>query len=95
MSSGYAVGSLVGGILYKKVGGSMTLRIFSGLAALSAFIYLILYTLYLKRKTPGKGSSLMECDEFLHNTFSFIVDTRKSVEWRKPDDAQKQCVVAE
>ncbi|XP_011871570.1 PREDICTED: major facilitator superfamily domain-containing protein 6 [Vollenhovia emeryi] len=49
---GYAVGSLIGGILYKKVGGATTLRIFSGLAAFSAFMYLILHTLYLKHKTP-------------------------------------------
>lgn len=71
---GFAVGSLIGGILYKKVGGATTLRIFSGLAASSAFMYLILHILYLKHKTP---------------------DARKSVEWRKPDDAQEHCVVAD
>ncbi|KAL0114118.1 hypothetical protein PUN28_011437 [Cardiocondyla obscurior] len=51
---GFAVGSLIGGILYKKVGGVRTLRIFSTLAACSAFMYLILHILYLKNKTPGK-----------------------------------------
>ncbi|XP_077266783.1 major facilitator superfamily domain-containing protein 6-like isoform X1 [Temnothorax americanus] len=71
---GFAVGSLIGGILYKQVGGATTLRIFSVLAAFSAIMYLILHTLYLKHRTP---------------------DARKNVEWRKPDDAQKHCVVAE
>lgn len=52
--SGFAVGSLIGGILYKKVGGAITLRIFSLLAAFSALMYLILHNLYLKHKTPGK-----------------------------------------
>lgn len=55
--SGYAVGSLVGGILYKEVGGAITLRIFSMLAAVSALMYLILHTLYLKYNTPGEKSS--------------------------------------
>ncbi|XP_011164629.1 major facilitator superfamily domain-containing protein 6 [Solenopsis invicta] len=71
---GYALGSLIGGILYKKVGGATTLRILSGLSAFSAFMYLILHILYLKHKTP---------------------DTRNNVEWRKPEDAQRHCAVAE
>lgn len=71
---GFAIGSLIGGILYKKVGGATTLKIFSVLAAFSAFMYFILHILYLKHKTP---------------------DTRNNVEWRKPDDAQKHCDVAE
>ncbi|CAL1674196.1 unnamed protein product [Lasius platythorax] len=71
---GFAVGSLIGGILYKKVGGAITLRIFSLLAAFSALMYLILHNLYLKHKTP---------------------DTRNNVEWRKPDDAQRHCDIAE
>ena len=52
--SGYALGSLVGGILYKKFGGAITLKIFSILAVFSAFMYFILYTSYLKYKIPGK-----------------------------------------
>lgn len=64
--SGFAVGSLIGGILYKKVGGAITLRIFSILAAFSALMYLILHNLYLKHKTPGKNSQvifkLLRCD---------------------------------
>ncbi|XP_032675202.1 major facilitator superfamily domain-containing protein 6 [Odontomachus brunneus] len=71
---GYAVGSLIGGILYKKVGGATTLRIFSMLAAISALMYFVLHTLYLKHKTP---------------------DTRSNVVFRKPEDAQEHCVIAE
>ncbi|XP_011058036.1 PREDICTED: major facilitator superfamily domain-containing protein 6-like [Acromyrmex echinatior] len=71
---GYALGSLVGGILYKKFGGAITLKIFSMFAAFSAFMYFILYSSYLKHKIP---------------------DTQNNVEWRKPDDAQRHCVVAE
>lgn len=51
---GFAVGSLIGGILYKKVGGAITLRIFSAIAAFSALMYFVLHTLYLKHNTPGK-----------------------------------------
>ncbi|EFN78175.1 major facilitator superfamily domain-containing protein 6 [Harpegnathos saltator] len=47
---GYALGSLIGGILYKKVGGAITLRIFSTFAAVCALMYFILHTLYLKHK---------------------------------------------
>ncbi|XP_026827205.1 major facilitator superfamily domain-containing protein 6 isoform X2 [Ooceraea biroi] len=76
---GFAVGSLIGGILYKKLGGALTLRILSVLAAFSALMYFILHTLYLKHVTPA---------------FS-VADTRSNVEWRKPDDAQKHCATAE
>jgi len=48
---------LIGGILYKNVGGATTLQIFSVLAAFSAFTYFVLHILYLKHKTPGKESS--------------------------------------
>ncbi|KAL6263024.1 hypothetical protein P5V15_005820 [Pogonomyrmex californicus] len=71
---GFAVGSLIGGVLYKKVGGAKTLQIFSVLAALSAFMYFVLHILYLKHRTP---------------------DTRNNVEWKKPEDAQRHCDVAE
>ncbi|CAD1475640.1 unnamed protein product, partial [Heterotrigona itama] len=49
---GFAIGSLIGGILYKLFGGITTLRIFSSIAATTAFIYLILYLTYLKDVTP-------------------------------------------
>lgn len=105
--SGFAVGSLIGGLLYKKVGGAITLRIFSILAALSALMYLILHVSYLKYKTPGKKLSNFEMcvyvAKFLEEwknyarmeNLLFVADTRNNVEWRKPEDAQKQCVVAE
>ena len=58
---GFAIGSLIGGILYKLYGGIITLRIFSSIAATTAFIYLILYLTYLKDVTPGnKIDSLIE-----------------------------------
>ncbi|KAG7200607.1 hypothetical protein KM043_001165 [Ampulex compressa] len=49
---GFAVGSLIGGILYKEVGGVITLRIFSCIAAVSSVMYLILHESYLKHSTP-------------------------------------------
>ncbi|KAL0114116.1 hypothetical protein PUN28_011436 [Cardiocondyla obscurior] len=45
---GYAVGGLLAGYLIKKVGSSMTFRIYAGLAALSALLYFIIYVSYLK-----------------------------------------------
>jgi len=102
MSSGFAFGSLIGGILYKNVGGATTLQIFSALAAFSAFTYLVLHILYLKHKTPGKGSSnfnrrnITSFQNFVKKKdFFFIIDTRSNVEWRKPDDARRDCAVAE
>lgn len=71
---GFAIGSLIGGILYKIFGGVVTLRIYSLLAAITAFAYLILYVLYLKDTTP---------------------DTKKNVEWKRPEEAQRDCAVAE
>lgn len=50
---GFAIGSLIGGILYKLFGGVTTLRIFSSIAAITAFIYFILYLKYLKDMIPG------------------------------------------
>ena len=49
---GFAIGSLIGGILYKQFGGVITLRIYSLIAVITAFLYLILYLLYLKHTTP-------------------------------------------
>ncbi|KAL6264438.1 hypothetical protein P5V15_004547 [Pogonomyrmex californicus] len=50
---GHSIGSLLGGIFYKKFGGTITLRIFSTFAALLALTYLILHILYLKNKTES------------------------------------------
>ncbi|XP_012261185.2 major facilitator superfamily domain-containing protein 6 [Athalia rosae] len=49
---GFALGSLIGGILYKRVGGSRTLQIYSVLAAASSVAYFLLHVLYLKHVTP-------------------------------------------
>lgn len=64
--SGFALGSLMGGILYKNLGGVLTLRILSVLAALSALMYFVLHILYLKHVTPGERldawkHQLMKC----------------------------------
>ncbi|KAL6262570.1 hypothetical protein P5V15_005362 [Pogonomyrmex californicus] len=48
---GVSIGSLLGGIFYKKFGGTTTLRIFSVLAAFDALIYFVLYIIYLNDKT--------------------------------------------
>lgn len=49
---GYALGSLIGGVFYKELGGNITLRVFSLIAAVSAVMYLILHLVYLKSRTP-------------------------------------------
>ncbi|XP_031773730.1 major facilitator superfamily domain-containing protein 6-A isoform X2 [Apis florea] len=55
---GFAIGSLIGGILYKLFGGVITLRIFSSIAAITAFIYLILYLKYLKDMIPDTKNNI-------------------------------------
>lgn len=50
---GFAIGSLIGGLLYKIFGGVTTLRIFSLAAIVTAFMYLILHLMFLKDNTPG------------------------------------------
>ncbi|KYN05806.1 Major facilitator superfamily domain-containing protein 6 [Cyphomyrmex costatus] len=50
-SIGYAIGSFSAGFLFKEVGSRMTLKIYSGLAAFFALVYIIVYTLYLKHMT--------------------------------------------
>ncbi|XP_018392091.1 PREDICTED: major facilitator superfamily domain-containing protein 6-like [Cyphomyrmex costatus] len=70
---GFLIGNLVVGVSYEKFGGTITMRIFSVFAALSAIVYFLFHVLYLKHKTS---------------------DLRNNIEWRKPDDAQKHCVIA-
>ncbi|XP_078033340.1 major facilitator superfamily domain-containing protein 6 isoform X2 [Augochlora pura] len=70
---GFAIGSLVGGILYKLLGGVTTLRLLSSLAAVTALMYFILHVLYLKHTMP---------------------ETKTTVEWKSPEDARNECVVA-
>ncbi|XP_071563597.1 major facilitator superfamily domain-containing protein 6-A-like isoform X2 [Temnothorax nylanderi] len=57
-SFGMSVGSLIGGILYKTFGGTITMRIFSVCAALSALTYFILYISYIKHKTPDSRNNV-------------------------------------
>ncbi|KAK5650024.1 hypothetical protein RI129_001053 [Pyrocoelia pectoralis] len=45
---GYAVGSVIGGVLYKYVGGTITLRIFSGLSMICGITYLIIHKTILR-----------------------------------------------
>ncbi|XP_033207938.1 major facilitator superfamily domain-containing protein 6-A [Belonocnema kinseyi] len=49
---GFAIGSLISGILYKNFGGVITLRIFTLLAAFTSILYLIFYVTYLKFTIP-------------------------------------------
>jgi len=56
---GLSIGSLIGGILYKELGGSVTLRIFSAFAAFSALTYFILHIFYLKYETGKKLNNLI------------------------------------
>ncbi|XP_058803719.1 major facilitator superfamily domain-containing protein 6 [Phymastichus coffea] len=49
---GFAVGSLIGGILYKEYGGVLTLRMYSSLALITAIAYFIVHTTYLKHVMP-------------------------------------------
>ncbi|XP_033342281.1 major facilitator superfamily domain-containing protein 6 isoform X2 [Megalopta genalis] len=55
---GFAIGSLVGGILYKLLGGVTTLRLLSSLAAVAALMYFILHLLYLKHTMPETKSTV-------------------------------------
>ncbi|KAB0801831.1 hypothetical protein PPYR_04017 [Photinus pyralis] len=45
---GYAVGSVLGGILYKYIGGTSTLRVFSGLSIVCGISYLIIHKTILR-----------------------------------------------
>lgn len=52
---GYAIGSLIGGFLYKYSGGQKALQIFSSIALCCAIIHFILYVTILKNSAPGKS----------------------------------------
>ena len=45
----------MGGILYKKYGGVLSLKIFSMIALTTGVIYLILYLIYLKNAMTENG----------------------------------------
>ncbi|XP_011641597.1 major facilitator superfamily domain-containing protein 6-like [Pogonomyrmex barbatus] len=55
-SFGVSIGALLGGIFYKKYGGTTTLRIFSVFAAFDALTYFILYIIYLRNKTYTRSN---------------------------------------
>lgn len=56
--SGSSIGSLIGGIFYKKYGGVTTLRIYATLAAVTSITYFILHVTVLKYAVPETGQQL-------------------------------------
>ncbi|XP_053598323.1 major facilitator superfamily domain-containing protein 6 [Microplitis demolitor] len=76
---GFAVGSLVGGVLYKIIGGQMTLRLFSLLAIVTAILYLILFMTILKDGMPKTKNDR----------------SNDNVQWKSPQDAIDYCDTAE
>lgn len=58
--SGYAVGSLAGGILYQWFGGSWTFLIYSGLALFCAVSHSIIHIFFLRvpSKPTGKDNKM-------------------------------------
>ncbi|KAG5313455.1 MFD6A protein, partial [Acromyrmex insinuator] len=55
---GFSVGSLIGGVLFKKFGGIMTLRIISVFAAFSALIYFVFHIFYFKQFKHKTGKEI-------------------------------------
>ncbi|GLV38043.1 uncharacterized protein CBL_07841 [Carabus blaptoides fortunei] len=49
---GYAIGSVVGGVLFRLLGGKGALQVFSGLALLCGIVHFILYRAVLKDSIP-------------------------------------------
>lgn len=62
--SGFSIGSLVGGILYKKYGGVTTMRIYATLAAVTAIAYFISHVTFLKYAMPETGKQLTHVNHF-------------------------------
>lgn len=73
------MGSLIGGILYKTIGGAFTLRVFSSLAVLAAITYLLLYTLVLKDKMPNTKTDKKSNNQIV---------------WKSPEMAARDCETA-
>lgn len=73
------MGSLVGGVLYKIIGGQMTLRLFSLLAIVTAILYLILFMTILKDGMPKTKNDR----------------SNDNVQWKSPQDAIDYCDTAE
>ncbi|KAJ8684289.1 hypothetical protein QAD02_020081 [Eretmocerus hayati] len=49
---GYALGSMIGGLLYREFGGAITMRIYACLALFSSITYLVFHLTYLKHAMP-------------------------------------------
>ncbi|XP_011058182.1 PREDICTED: major facilitator superfamily domain-containing protein 6-like [Acromyrmex echinatior] len=71
---GYAIGSFLGGFLFRKIGGQRTLRVYSGLAILSALVYIILYTLYIKRTSDTRNKVEWKKHDDAHR--EYIIDEK-------------------
>ncbi|KAK0165199.1 hypothetical protein PV328_003736 [Microctonus aethiopoides] len=71
---GYALGSLIGGILYHEIGGVTTFRVFSILALSAGIVYLLLYIKILKNNMPDTKSN-KKCND---------------VVWRSPENALQE-----
>ncbi|KAJ9592244.1 hypothetical protein L9F63_001245 [Diploptera punctata] len=54
---GYAMGSLIGGVLYHEIGGNWALKTFSGLALICGIVHFILYQFSLKHSMLPAGCS--------------------------------------
>ncbi|XP_066991663.2 major facilitator superfamily domain-containing protein 6 [Anabrus simplex] len=57
---GYAVGSMVGGVLYKWVGGRTAFKLFAGTALTCSIAHLIVYELFLKKTMIPAGKAQAE-----------------------------------
>ncbi|KAL7300046.1 hypothetical protein TKK_0007056 [Trichogramma kaykai] len=53
---GFALGSFIGGMLYKHYSGIVTLRIFASLAATASIVYLITHLTYLRHLMPATNT---------------------------------------
>lgn len=62
---GFAIGSLISGILYTNFGGVITLRIFSLLAACTSVLYFIFYITYLKHTIPETAHDIVDYPDYI------------------------------
>ncbi|PSN39063.1 hypothetical protein C0J52_10097 [Blattella germanica] len=54
---GFAMGSMIGGLLYHEIGGNLSLKVFCGMAFLCGVVHLILYEWSLKHTMLPAGCS--------------------------------------
>lgn len=55
---GYAVGSMIGGLLYQKVGGSKAFKLFAATAAVCSLLHFVIYQCILKKHMAPVGKCL-------------------------------------